>query len=430
MPGGGHCSFDYWSAPTSSFQGHKLAEDLWDGEPTSGAASTLQSHVSLLRQLLGPSRLKGGGGGYQLMVAEGELDVHLFEDEFRQGCDALAAADPAAASALLSTALGRWRGAALADVSGASWALPEQTRLEELRAGAIETWLEARLELGEHQEVVALAEAAVAEHPLREAVWGSLMLALYRSGRQSDSLRAYQRLRTLLGEELGIEPSTQLVALDDAIVHQRAELDWSGPGLPSGEAWRWHRAAPAEPRAGDIVKIVREDNGEVGTGVIPLPGRLAARPEVGVVGRHDELTTVAEAFKRVAGGGYREVLLVSGEAGLGKTTLICEAARAAYEAGACVMLGHCEEDLATPYQLFAEAVTHYVTHAPEASLLAHVDAQGSELPRASIPALGRRLSGLPPSKATDADTGRFSALRCNGELVVYGVRASSPLCWS
>jgi Mrp family chromosome partitioning ATPase len=81
---------------------------------------------------------------------------------------------------------------------------------------------------------------------------------------------------------------------------------------------------------------------------IPLPGRLAVRPVVGVVGREAEMQTMTDATKRVAGGEGREVLLVSGEAGLGKTTLVAEAARAAFDTGACVLFGHCEEDLATP----------------------------------------------------------------------------------
>ena len=139
---------------------------------------------------------------------------------------------------------------------------------------------------------------------------------------------------------------------------------------------------------------------------IPLSGRLAARPAVGVVGRETEIQTVTTAFKRVAGGEGREVLLVSGEAGLGKTTLVAEAARVASDTGACVLFGHCEEDLATPYQLFAEALGHYVTHAPEEQLRAHVAAHGSELSRL-VPTLASRIRDLPPSKATDSDTERF-----------------------
>ena len=139
---------------------------------------------------------------------------------------------------------------------------------------------------------------------------------------------------------------------------------------------------------------------------IPLPGPMAVRPAVGVVGRRTEVELVMDATKRVAMGEGREVLLVSGEAGLGKTTLVAQAARSAFDDGACVLYGHCEEDLATPYQLFAEALGHYVTHAKEEDLLAHVAEHGSELARL-VPALGRRLPGLPPSKATDSDTERY-----------------------
>ena len=143
-----------------------------------------------------------------------------------------------------------------------------------------------------------------------------------------------------------------------------------------------------------------------GTASMPLSGRLAVRPTAGVVGRNAEMQTMTDAIKRVAGGEGREVLLISGEAGLGKTTLVAEAARTAFDNGACVLFGHCEEDLATPYQLFAEALGHYVTHAPEEQLLAHVEAHGSELSRL-VPALASRIRELPPSKATDSDTERF-----------------------
>jgi class 3 adenylate cyclase/tetratricopeptide (TPR) repeat protein len=139
---------------------------------------------------------------------------------------------------------------------------------------------------------------------------------------------------------------------------------------------------------------------------IPLASRLAVRPTIGVVGREAEMQTMTDAVKRVAEGDGREVLLISGEAGLGKTTLVAEAARAAFDNGACVLFGHCEEDLATPYQLFAEALRHYVTHAPEDQLRAHVEEHGSELTRL-VPALASRIPDLPPSRATDSDTERF-----------------------
>ena len=98
--------------------------------------------------------------------------------------------------------------------------------------------------------------------------------------------------------------------------------------------------------------------------------------------------------------------MISGEAGIGKTALVAEAARAAFEDGACVLFGHCEEDLATPYQLFAEALNHYVTHAPEDQFVTDVEEYGADLVRLA-PALSRRFPELPLSKATDADTERF-----------------------
>lgn len=139
---------------------------------------------------------------------------------------------------------------------------------------------------------------------------------------------------------------------------------------------------------------------------IPLPSRLAVRPDIGIVGRKVELDALDEAAKRTGHGEPREFFLISGEAGLGKTTLVAEIARRAYENGACVLFGHCEEDLATPYQLFAEALGHYITHASEDRLLAHVAAHGSELSRV-VTNMASRIPQLPPTKATDADSERF-----------------------
>ena len=156
----------------------------------------------------------------------------------------------------------------------------------------------------------------------------------------------------------------------------------------------------------ETVEVAWEPLGGGATNVVPLPGRLAVRPGVGVVGREAEMTAMLDAFKRVAGVDGREVLLVSGEAGLGKTTVVGETARAAFDAGACVLFGHCEEDLATPYQLFAEALGHLVTHAAEDQLVAHVEAHGSELARL-VPALVSRFPDLPKSSATDTDSERY-----------------------
>ena len=156
----------------------------------------------------------------------------------------------------------------------------------------------------------------------------------------------------------------------------------------------------------EAVEVIWEPLGGAETNTVSLPRRLVVRPAVGVVGRDSEVQAIADAAKRVATGEGREILLISGEAGLGKTTLVAEASRAAFDNGAVVLFGHSEEDLATPYQLFAEALGHYVTYAPEEQLLAHVASYGSELSKLTS-ALASRIPDLPPSKATDADTERF-----------------------
>ena len=156
----------------------------------------------------------------------------------------------------------------------------------------------------------------------------------------------------------------------------------------------------------EAVEVLWEPIDRVSVATIPLPGRLSTAPNVGVVGRSAEAESISAALKRVTSGGPREVVVVSGEAGLGKTTLVAELSRHSFNAGACVLFGHCEEDLATPYQLFAEVLGHFVTHAPEEQLRAHVDVYGSELARL-VPALASRIRDLPPSKSTDTDSERF-----------------------
>ena len=139
---------------------------------------------------------------------------------------------------------------------------------------------------------------------------------------------------------------------------------------------------------------------------VPLPARLAHRPGVGVIGRDEELEQLEGALKRVASGAGRELVLISGEPGQGKTTIVSELARRAYLGDATVLLGRCDEELGTPYRPFAEALSHLVTHAPESMLRTHVAAHGAELAR-MVPALGQRLGGLPAPQSADPDTERY-----------------------
>jgi class 3 adenylate cyclase/tetratricopeptide (TPR) repeat protein len=166
----------------------------------------------------------------------------------------------------------------------------------------------------------------------------------------------------------------------------------------------------------ETVEVLWEPLAATGAAGVPLPVRLARRPTVGVIGREIEMQAMRDARKQVTAGEGREVVLVSGEAGLGKTTIVAETAREAFDSGACVLFGHCEEDVARPYQLFAESLGHFVMHAPQDQLLAHVQTHGSELARL-IPALAKRIPDLPPSKATDSDSERFSLFAAVVELL-------------
>jgi predicted ATPase/DNA-binding SARP family transcriptional activator len=237
----------------------RLIEDLWDGPAPSTAGSTLKSHVSLLRRILGRERLIHRDGGYVLALKPDEFDVTLFERDASRGRSLLRAGDTDRAANVLAQALDHWRGPAIADAADAAWAQPEAVRLNELRAAAIEGWLESRLVLGQWREVVADAEAAVAEHPLREGLWASLITALYRCGRQADALRCYQRLRQALAEELGINPSPELVALESAILRQDLPIAPSA-GSSRGAADRRTNNLPREltsfvPRPSELADI-------------------------------------------------------------------------------------------------------------------------------------------------------------------------------
>jgi predicted ATPase/DNA-binding SARP family transcriptional activator/Tfp pilus assembly protein PilF len=287
----------------------RLVEDVWEGAPAPGASSTLPAHVSVLRKVLGGDRLQFRNGGYVLAVNRGELDAELFEQEVAGAQQARAAGEARAAAELFGRSLHRWHGAALADARGALWATGEAARLDEMRAGATEGWLGARLELGDHHGVVAEATRAVAEFPLREGFWAALMLGLYRSGRQSEALRAFGRLRTVLGEELGIEPSPVLRELEEAVLLQKPTLDWHPPEatLPPVRA----AAAPEHDQRGRAYLSTgpppRRPVEEVAHN---LPAPLSS-----FLGRQEELALGARLLAST------RMLSVTGPGGTGKTRL-------------------------------------------------------------------------------------------------------------
>ncbi|MGH9008267.1 MAG: BTAD domain-containing putative transcriptional regulator [Acidimicrobiia bacterium] len=204
-----------------------LAEDLWAGDPPASAAATLRVYISRLRQALGEDgdSLWTRPPGYRLQVDEQAVDTLRFEALCTEGRQRAAAGDHAEAAQVLRQALGLWRGAALPEVADAPMARAEAARLEEARLAALEDRIEADLAMGSHRRVTGELEALTGAHPLRERLWALRMLALYRSGRHAEALRAYQELRRLLADELGLEPGEAVRELEAAILRQDPSLE-------------------------------------------------------------------------------------------------------------------------------------------------------------------------------------------------------------
>ncbi|MDP9440972.1 MAG: AfsR/SARP family transcriptional regulator, partial [Actinomycetota bacterium] len=223
----------------------RLYEVLWGAEPPDTASNTLQTYVNHLRNALEPGRARRQPSRFVLMKAPGyvlaaapeDIDAGRFERLVSEGRRRLH--EPREAAATLRQALDLWRGEALADFTFEPFAQAEITRLSELRLAVLEDRIRADLALGGHAQLCGELAQLVARHPLREQLWGHLMVALYRCGRQAEALRAFTQLRETLGEQLGISPSPALARLEEAMLLQKPELDWPpAPPVSSAAAYR------------------------------------------------------------------------------------------------------------------------------------------------------------------------------------------------
>ncbi len=202
----------------------RLIDEVWGPTPPKTAGASLQNYVSRLRKAIGAELLVSQPAGYMLRVDPERFDLTRFE---RLTAEARGA-QPRERAEKLRAALALWRGPALEDLAFESFARDEVGRLEEARLAALEQRIDADLELGSAGELVGELEQLVEEHPLRERFRAQLMQTLYRAGRQAEALDAYQDARHVLMEELGLEPSAALRALQQAILQQDASLGASG----------------------------------------------------------------------------------------------------------------------------------------------------------------------------------------------------------
>src|SRR5262245_11614954 len=230
----------------------RIVDELWGDEVPESAPKMVQIHVSQLRKALPEPRLRTRPPGYQLEVGEGELDLARFERLTDEGRRALSAGRSEDAAELLAEALGLWRGPALAEFSE-PFAQHDGPRLEELRLAAVESRVQADLDLGRHAEAVGELEALILRHPLRERLRELDLLALYRSGRHAEALSAYQTYRRTLDAELGIEPSPALRELERRILaHDPALERGPRPAPPSSPSAHPPPDATAYARSGDV----------------------------------------------------------------------------------------------------------------------------------------------------------------------------------
>ncbi|WP_424216085.1 BTAD domain-containing putative transcriptional regulator (plasmid) [Streptomyces sp. BI20] len=299
-----------------------LIEELWGDKPPKNPLAALQSHVSHLRAAL-PRRPAGGGPdhalrhrapGYVLLFPPSQVDVHRFERRVHAGQSALREGDARTARACLAEALALWQGSPYLEFDSCARLAQESVRLEQLRLTALENWADACLELGEAEQVVVELDGEVRRHPMRERLAGRLMTALFRMGRQADSLAVYSRTRAYLSEELGVGTGAELRRVHLAILRQEI-----GPGPTRTPLGKGPRGVPPDG-GGD------GDGGDDGDG----PDRAAGGAEFGVPGPPAPLVGVRPELRRLVNeargvlDGREHVTCVVGPVGVGKTHLLTE----------------------------------------------------------------------------------------------------------
>ena len=339
----------------------RLIQMLWGDDVPARAQGTLQAYVHNLRKVLEPDRavrsqaqvLVTRPPGYVVQVEPDSFDATRFEALAAEGHRLLSQAHAATAKEHLREALALWRGPALAEFAFEQFAQSATARLEEARAVVHEDLLEAELALGNHATVIGEITAAVGEYPLRERLWSLLMLALYRSGRQGEALRAFAMARHTLAEELGIDPSPALRALEAAILAQSPDLEFYPVGAVIGERGPAHLG-----RASVSVRSVKNP---------PL------------VGREKEFQSLMAAVSR-AQLGSGGVVLISGEAGIGKTRLVEEMVDEAERAGSPVAWGRAhEQEGAPPCAPWAQVAENLIKRSDAQLLKEVLDGKASKL---------------------------------------------------
>jgi DNA-binding SARP family transcriptional activator len=337
----------------------------WLADVLGVTAGALRTTVSRLRTTIGPATLRTTSTGYSL---EGDVDAIQF-------CQAVAHAGKTADQLrVLERALTLWTGPVLEEFQGEEWARGETARLTEIHAASVDDYVDQLISARRETDAIAAAEGQIGRYPYRDRSRGLLIRALALAGRQADALRAFQTYRSLLVEEFGTEPSPEVLRTE-----RRVATGWNG--------------VDADP----------ESTAPVGAAEIPLPANLTHR--VAFVGRLTEQEVLRSQLALVGESGLRCVV-VGGEAGMGKTTLLAEFANAVTSsAAATVLYGRCDET-SVPLEPFRSVLDACVEHAPLDLLTEHVARFGGELTRLCSRLSARVVTAPAPTGSDDA-TERF-----------------------
>ncbi len=304
-----------------------LAEMLWEGQPPSGARGALHSGVQRLRSTLGPrgaDLIETRPPGYLIRLDDSQLDVREFSVLAARGHAAAEAGTWALAADLLREALGWWRGEPLADVPSRLLHDREVPPIEDQRLQALVARIDCDLHLGRHGEVVAELRQLVRAHPLQEQFHAQLMLGLYRNGRQAEALAAYQDVRRVLADELGLDPGPELRLMHQRILAADGELLNAAGGASSTAPAtlimdRLDRAARVdEAPDGDASKVAPDLHAPATAReeVVPRLLPMATRHFAGRAEALGELAALADEASRAA-----VIAVIAGTAGVGKTSL-------------------------------------------------------------------------------------------------------------
>jgi DNA-binding SARP family transcriptional activator/tetratricopeptide (TPR) repeat protein len=362
----------------------ELIGALWSEASPRSQDGALRTLLSRLRSALGPDVLVGRDELVLELPEPAWVDVEAAAAEALRAQQALERGDARGAWGLAQVPLNiASRG--LLPGTQAVWLEHQRRELAEIRLQALEVIGQAGLSLGGTQlgSVERAARALIGAEPYRESGYVLLMQALEIRGNVAEGLRVFDRLRTLLRDELGTAPSPETIRAYERLLHPGGRAGRRADDLKGSDSISARSGAPAS--------------------AIELPAELVARGGTPLVGRLEELAELQMWLESASG---ERVLLVEGDAGIGKTRLLAETAQRAHASGAIVLAGRAPEETLVPYQPFLEALGHYVFNARLEELRVVAREYGAELARL-IPELGRRLPELPSPDPGEPETERY-----------------------